>query len=433
MPNSDNNDIGFELLDPGQGLANFDTPDKPQDISSQTSGAAPATIDLNEGQTEDNNSKKETGNIGDDGLGLSDFLITPDSNSEEDLSDFTLENENADNSSNNKKTTQASTPNKPAEVTFAETLAARLGVEMPEDDFFKNDYTPEKLYSYMEDKLAEKVDAKVEEEINALDPENQEAARLARDGVDLNRATLLGREKTNVIKLRAGHAELEDDILKKIVIAEYKMKNYAEEDIPALVEKIVESGNLKNRSLASLDYLESGLDSEIAEEKSRVKELESIKIENAKKETQSFQDYLENTKELVSGIPITGNMKKKIKDSFSKVVGYDENKKPMNGFAVKMAKNPQAVKTMLHYLDAAGVFDLDKDGNLKPDFSDLKSRLLTVQTKQGKQNLAQQSSSHTGGTGYTPNDDNFNEDEVDETLAIFESMHEKFKTAGRPV
>ena len=82
-----------------------------------------------------------------------------------------------------------------------------------------------------------------------------------------------------------------------------------------------------------------------------------------------MKQYVDQVPEIVPGIKLTKPTRDKLMKSMTVPVANDENGKPMNPVMVTKNKNPQAFDMMIHYYHQLGLFNIDENGQMKPDFS----------------------------------------------------------------
>lgn len=111
------------------------------------------------------------------------------------------------------------------------------------------------------------------------------------------------------------------------------------------------------------------------EESLREKAIEANeKKEKERKEfLRSLETNINNTQEIISGISLTNKDKSALIESMTKPVGVDEFGNPISAVLKTRSINPIEFEKALHYYHHIGLFNFDKDGNFKPDFSKLSS------------------------------------------------------------
>ena len=78
---------------------------------------------------------------------------------------------------------------------------------------------------------------------------------------------------------------------------------------------------------------------------------------------------IESTPEIIPGIKLSKVGKEKIMKSMTIPVAKDGEGNPLNPVMATRSKNPDAFEMMIHYYHSLGLFNIDDNGQMKPDFS----------------------------------------------------------------
>jgi len=82
-----------------------------------------------------------------------------------------------------------------------------------------------------------------------------------------------------------------------------------------------------------------------------------------------MKQLVETTPEIIPGIKLTKPTREKIVKSMTDPVANDAQGNPMNAVMATKNKNPEAFEMMVHYFHGLGLFNIDENGHMKPDFS----------------------------------------------------------------
>ena len=82
-----------------------------------------------------------------------------------------------------------------------------------------------------------------------------------------------------------------------------------------------------------------------------------------------MKQLVDTTPEIIPGIKLTKPTRDKIVKSMTDPVANDAEGNPMNAVMATKVKNPQAFDMMIHYYHQLGLFNIDENGHMKPDFS----------------------------------------------------------------
>jgi hypothetical protein len=89
---------------------------------------------------------------------------------------------------------------------------------------------------------------------------------------------------------------------------------------------------------------------------------------------------IENTPEIIPGIKLTKPTRDKIFKSMTIPVAKDDQGNPLNPVMATRSRNPEAFEMMIHYYHQLGLFNIDDDGQVKPDFSKISKTAKTKAT-----------------------------------------------------
>jgi len=142
---------------------------------------------------------------------------------------------------------------------------------------------------------------------------------------------------------------------------------------------------------------------------------ESEKTANATKYKESFDNLMKSVEEkeaFIPGMPLNKTSKEKLKNNITTPVYTDEAGKAYTSLMYKQMRNPAGFELMVNYLDTIGLFDLDKEGNFKPDISKLKGVAKTQAVSELDKVLSSEAERGTGR--------GFSADMTDKTAGLVE-------------
>lgn len=124
--------------------------------------------------------------------------------------------------------------------------------------------------------------------------------------------------------------EENDELRKQILMADLMSKNFSQERAAKLIKKFIDSGeDVEEAKRALADLKDSEYKSFKAIETKQKKEREEFqkKLEETNK---AFKQYVEDTKEVIPGIPLSPKSKKEVYNALTKPIRYDENGNGVN-------------------------------------------------------------------------------------------------------
>ena len=212
-------------------------------------------------------------------------------------------------------------------------------------------------------------------------PEQKEFFKLLKKGIDFETAKTLFVEKKAYDSVSDRDLEDNDELCQKIIFADYERQGLSEarikrmwdkikDDPDAVYEDAVEArNNLKEfATQKEKGAIEAQKQRELDEQKRR-----DDQKANAEKAREQLNKYVMGLK-TVGDIKVTDTDKKKIYSSLTTPVDYvpDPNtgqKRPVFFLETIRNKNPNAFNAALTFYAHKGLFNIDSNGNFKPDFS----------------------------------------------------------------
>jgi hypothetical protein len=99
-------------------------------------------------------------------------------------------------------------------------------------------------------------------------------------------------------------------------------------------------------------------------------------------------------------------------------IAKDANGNPLNPVTLTRSKNPDAFEMMIHYYHGLGLFNIDDDGQMKPDFSKIAKVQKTKATDEFRTAFESREKTVAGKTVMPK----LNEDELDEFEKAFRRL-----------
>ena len=163
------------------------------------------------------------------------------------------------------------------------------------------------------------------------------------------------------------------DLQKQIYFEALKQKGFSDEEATEEVADADALGKLDDKAGKALPQLRKQANDYV--EAARTEKIQ--KTENLKQQrVQQFESLVKTIDEkesIIEGINLNKIAKDKLKENMTKFVHTDEKGKQYTSLMHKQKTNPAGFEIMINYLDTLGVFNMDKNGNFKPDISKLKA------------------------------------------------------------
>jgi len=241
------------------------------------------------------------------------------------------------------------------------------------------------------------------------------------EGVPLNKLIGLKSEQLQYNKLTEEQVIDNVELQKKLVRESLEEKGYSESKINRRIKQFESLDELEDESIDALTELK-----EISKQKEErlIAEEKQRRIANQQQAEQRMNELRENvfsTDFIIPGIELKEKDQKKIYKSMTEVVGQDESGNVLNAVMQTRAKNPLAFEKAVHYYHSIGLFDIDKKGNFKPDFSKVKR----VSKNSAIDELTRVASSNRSLSSGKPARETYNEDRMSASIKALKDLMKK--------
>jgi len=176
-----------------------------------------------------------------------------------------------------------------------------------------------------------------------------------------------GFDKYSAIKVE----DLEEDEKLQIDVVSkgLELRGFTKDEITEEIENLKALEKLKTKAETLLPLLPKKFKSNMTDMEEAATADDKSRQDKIRQGVARMKQYVDQTPEIVPGIKLTKPTRDKLMKSMTEPVANDENGKPMNPVMVTKSKNPQAFDMMIHYYHQLGLFNIDENGQMKPDFS----------------------------------------------------------------
>ncbi|MCK5317429.1 MAG: hypothetical protein KAJ55_05915, partial [Anaerolineales bacterium] len=161
------------------------------------------------------------------------------------------------------------------------------------------------------------------------------------------------------------NVELQEDVVSKVL----ELRGFTPEEIKEEVEGYKALENLEAKAEKALPMLPKTFKGQMDGMESDAKAAEESRQDGIRQRVARMKRSIDNTPEIIPGIKLTKPTREKIMTSMTIPIAKDQQGNPLNPVMATRSKNPDAFEMMLHYYHSLGLFNIDDDGQLKPDFS----------------------------------------------------------------
>lgn len=209
--------------------------------------------------------------------------------------------------------------------------------------------------------LFETIKTTIESEIESFKQEAEEDFKnfiKARDeGLDLNEYAKISASAKKYSSIKEDLLE-DDEKLQKNIVKEYlRSKGFDDEEISDTIESYEDTAKLLTKSKAALKNLikdEEAKAEKLKEDTKRFRIEQAEAIENQRK---SLKKLIEETKNIIPDVSLTGNEKKRIFEHITTPIDKDANGNPINIIMKKRMENPLRYAMLEAYYNDIGLFD----------------------------------------------------------------------------
>lgn len=168
------------------------------------------------------------------------------------------------------------------------------------------------------------------------------------------------------------------------------LKKFSHEEALEAIADAEAVGKLETKALQALPDLKAAANKEVEEGKAYQA---SLKEQASKKVQETFEKLTETIDKkdyFIDGLNLNKIQKDKLKANITTPVYKDESGKEYTSLAYKQLKNPIEFEMLINHYDTLGLFNIDKDGNFKPDITKIKAVAKTQAVSELDKVIAQQ-------------------------------------------
>jgi hypothetical protein len=164
---------------------------------------------------------------------------------------------------------------------------------------------------------------------------------------------------------------------KQLYFEDLKAKGFSDEDAKEELADAEAAGKLHTKSWKAVPNLQKQANDIIDNNRATKLKDEEEQKEIIKDSFTKLMDNIEKRESFIEGLNLNKTSKDKLKANITNVVHKDENRE-YNSLMYKQMKNPLEFDMLINYYDTLGLFNIDKDGNFKPDISKIKAIAKTA-------------------------------------------------------
>lgn len=210
----------------------------------------------------------------------------------------------------------------------------------------------------------QELEDRVKEKISEYDEDVQDVIKAKQQGVTLDQLEEYKRSKTNEIFYQNIDPEKVKDNVeaqRSLVENDFIRRGYSKEKAQKFREDLENNERLQEESLDALNGLREAEEQEQEKLKKEAKEKEEKEKQQRREQLENFKEKVNKSDELLPGVPITKNERKKILEAAERPVEHDENGNPVNLVQKYQRRDPIEFQRKLLGLIVKGYFDDNAD------------------------------------------------------------------------
>lgn len=159
--------------------------------------------------------------------------------------------------------------------------------------------------------------------------------------------------------------KLQEEVVSKVL----EIRGFSKEEIAEEIENYKTLEVLGSKAEKALPLLPKKFQKDLDDMEQGAKAQDEARKDRIRQGVARMKRMVEQTPEIIPGIKLNKSTREKILQSMIEPVARDTEGNPMNPVMATRSKNPDAFEMMIHYYHSLGLFNIDEDGNMKPDFS----------------------------------------------------------------
>ncbi|KKL91975.1 hypothetical protein LCGC14_1889360, partial [marine sediment metagenome] len=183
----------------------------------------------------------------------------------------------------------------------------------------------------------------------------------------------------------------------EVVSKGLEIKGFTKDEIAEEIEGYKALENLEAKAEKVLPLLPKRFKGEITDMEESAAADDKSRKDKIRSGVARMKSFIDNTPEIIPGIKLNKPTRDKIMNSMTQPIANDEQGKPLNPVMATKNRNPQAFEMMIHYYHQLGLFNIDENGQMKPDFSKIVKNVKT-ETVDSLRSIFESKEKHVAGT-----------------------------------
>ncbi len=203
----------------------------------------------------------------------------------------------------------------------------------------------------------------------SLTPEEKNLYEAKEKGLPVDEYSTAKRDYDKYSKLSGDDIKDNIELQEEVVIKVLELRGYSPEEVKEEVEGYKALENLESKAEKAIVVLPDFYKNKVNDIETGAKVAEDSRQDQLRQRVAKMKRSIDNTPEIIPGIKLNKLTREKVMKSMTVPVAKDAEGNPMNPVMTTRNKNPDAFEMMIHYYHELGLFNIDDDGQMKPDFS----------------------------------------------------------------
>lgn len=188
-------------------------------------------------------------------------------------------------------------------------------------------------------------------------------------GLPLDEYSVAKRNYDKYSKIKEEDLEENEKLQIDVVSKSLELRGFPADEIAEEIEGYKALENLGAKAKKALKALPTTYKGTMDNLELGAQNAEKSRQDGIRQRVARMKKSIDTTPEIIPGIKLTKPTRDKIMQSMTVPVAKDENGQPLNPVMATRAKNSEAFEMMLHYYHGLGLFNINDDGQMNPDFS----------------------------------------------------------------
>jgi len=255
----------------------------------------------------------------------------------------------------------------------------------------------------------------IEKYKESLTPEERLLYEANEKGVPLDKYSIAKRNAAKYSKITADQVKEDPKIAEDVLTKFLELRGFNADEIKEEIEGYKALENLEAKALKALEYVPKAFEKEVKDLEKQAEAEEQARQDSIRQRVAKMKSLIDNTPEIIPGIKLSKANKEKIMESMTTPIAYDKNGNPMNPVMATRSRNPEGFEMLIHYYHELGLFNIDEDGKIAPDFSKV-TKVAKTKTVDSLRSIFESTGKPAAGTAKVPKTQEEDEDEFDKAF-----------------